>query len=200
MICKNCGSPVDDWMKVCPNCQANMEETGEEKTEIKFDETDLPKKTYPMKWYKFLIYFMLFANAVLNILYSISYFFGFSYDEYVDIIYEVYPMMEITNIVYGVLSLGLAALSIFTRQALAHMKTAGPRLLYSIYITVIAANIIYYILGNIIITETTITHGDLILTLSKGDITALVSSVIGGAVMIILNYIYFRKRAELFKN
>ena len=186
MICKNCGSPVDDWMKVCPNCQANIDDPGEEKVEIRLDELNTEQNTYSLGWYHVLIRFFLYAIAVLNALSSL--------------VYEFYPMLNVVNIIYGFVSLGIAALCIFARQALAHRKKSGPALFYSIYITTVVSNILLFILSHIIITDTTIEYGDTVLTLIEGNVISLMSSAAFAIFMIAANRVYFKKRASMFVN
>ncbi len=200
MICKNCGSPVDDWMKVCPNCQANIDDPGEEKVEIRLDELNTEQNTYSLGWYHVLIRFFLYAIAVLNALSSLVYFLGIPYGEFKDIVYEVYPMLNVVNIIYGFVALGIAALCIFARQALAHRKKSGPALFYSIYITSVVSNILLFILSHIIITDTTIEYGDTVLTLIEGNVISLMSSAAFAIFMIAANRVYFKKRASMFVN
>ena len=57
MFCKECGSPIEDTWKVCPNCgtaiKSRMEETGDRDNHVKQKETQIVKKKKPAykKWW-----------------------------------------------------------------------------------------------------------------------------------------------------
>ena len=68
-----------------------------------------------MGWYKFLIYFALFAGAFLNVCYAVLYMTGSIYEtEQIDplTVYSLYPGVKAVDIVYGILLLVLAVFMI----------------------------------------------------------------------------------------
>lgn len=84
MFCPNCGTQCPDDTKFCPNCGstvANNQPT--ENTQQNFGQPNYTQPNnytqpqmynvqFEMKWFKFLIYFGLFAGAVLNCLSAID--------------------------------------------------------------------------------------------------------------------------------
>ncbi|MBQ3592936.1 MAG: zinc ribbon domain-containing protein, partial [Clostridia bacterium] len=57
MYCENCGNQILDENKPCSSCGQMPEK--------RYDDGDGPKLVeYPMKWFKFLIYFNLIFGAL----------------------------------------------------------------------------------------------------------------------------------------
>lgn len=130
-----------------------------------------PKIEYGMKWYKFLIYFALFAGAVLNCVMGIMALSGKIYEA------------KLWAIIYGLALVGLAVFAIVTRFLLAKFKKSGPICLY-----------VLYIISPILeITGPQILHENLTNT---SDIASMGASMI----MLIVNIVYFKKRKSLFIN
>lgn len=100
----------------------------------------------PMNWYKFVIYFMLFANAVFGIIGAIGYFSGSTTSSLAEgmvsaeWIYAMYPALRWLMYFMGVVSLGTAVLAIIDRQWLAHFDKRGIAALAALYILGIAIN------------------------------------------------------------
>lgn len=145
-----------------------------------------------MKWYKFLIYFGLFAGAVLNCIFAFLQITGLVYGtdggySIAEYIYYFYPAMRFLDIVYGILLIALAALQVFTRFRLSGFKTNGPKLVITIYASGNAISILYSIIASVIC-------GNPIFN------TITVASIIISVVMIILNKVYFDKRKDMFVN
>ena len=147
---------------------------------------------YPMAWFKFLIYFMLFANAAINIFTAVTYLTGSIYlDEDmtmsdVEVLYMFYPTAKMIDVIYGVLLIALAAYAIFTRFQLSGFKRRGPFLFILMYVLNLVIGLLYSI--------------SIMFTLEAGllDFISLVPSIITSVVMIFVNVVYFRKREELF--
>ena len=143
-----------------------------------------------MGWYKFLIYFALFAGAFFNVCYAILYMTGSIYEtEQIDplTVYSLYPGVKAVDIVYGILLLVLAVFMIVTRFQLSGLKKNGPKMIVALYGLNIAIAIIYAIL----ISCTT-------------DYMAFDASTVGQCilpiVMIIVNKVYFDRRKDIFVN
>ncbi len=147
---------------------------------------------YPMAWFKFLIYFMLFANAAINIFTAVTYLTGSIYlgedmtMSDVEALYMFYPTAKMIDVIYGVLLIALAAYAIFTRFQLSGFKRRGPFLFILMYVLNLVIGLLYSI--------------SIMFTLEAGllDFISLVPSIITSVVMIFVNVVYFRKREELF--
>lgn len=141
---------------------------------------------YPMKWYKFAVYFQLFAFAALNMIWGMMHLMGpiFGYGKASEVI-EKYPNIEIVEIIMAVLAFLLAILCLVDRQLLWHYKVQGPKL----YLLVMAFsgiyNFIYSALASIVI-------GLPIFT--QYDIGGLLSTII----IVVLCRNYFKERSTLF--
>ena len=147
---------------------------------------------YPMAWFKFLIYFMLFANAAINIFTAVTYLTGSVYlgedmtMSDVEALYMFYPTAKMIDVIYGVLLIALAAYAIFTRFQLSGFKRRGPFLFILMYVLNLVIGLLYSI--------------SIMFTLEAGllDFISLVPPIITSVVMIFVNVVYFRNREELF--
>lgn len=149
----------------------------------------------PMKWYKFLIYFSLFAGAVLNVINAISYLTGSVYISQgfdisdINYLYTVYHGLQTADIIYSIVLIGLAVLGFVARFQLAKYKAKGPILLYALSAGSMAVSLIYSIA----------TYS--ILSVDIGaEIAPLISNLVTQTVMLVLNYVYFNKRKDMFVN
>lgn len=157
--CSSCGLPVEAGQRFCTGCGAPL--TVESKSEVASNK--------PLKWYKFNIYFLLFASAFLN---------------FVDGIKSI--LEGSAYVLMGLLMIALAVYQILTRNALAKKKKKAPMMLYGMYAAACLLNIISAVIQ--------VTMGDQI------DTVTISSSIISAAVMIVLNKIYYDKRADMFIN
>ena len=147
---------------------------------------------YPMAWFKFLIYFMLFANAAINIFTAVTYLTGSIYLDGdmtmsdVEVLYMFYPTAKMIDVIYGVLLIALAAYAIFTRFQLSGFKRRGPFLFILMYVLNLVIGLLYSI--------------SIMFTFETGllGFISFVPSIITSVVMIFVNVVYFRKREELF--
>ncbi len=145
----------------------------------------------PMKWFKFLIYFSLFASAATNFINAFPYFTGSMYGEDAEMIYIFFPEIQVLNIITGIISLCIAALAIFTRFQLAGFKKNGPNLISVLYVITIVVNVGYIVaLGAILGFD----------KLAPNNFVSLFAVIITSVVMIIVNRIYFNKRKFMFVN
>lgn len=169
--CHKCGYPLTSSQQVCPHCGTQWIKT----------ETE----AHGMKWYKFLIYFALFGNAILNAIGGIMCFTGANYGRSADLVYEVFPAMKIVDLTYGAALIGLAILALVTRSALAWNKRKGPRLLFAMYILNALAGVVYAFVASGITGE---------LLFDASVFIPLIVSI----VMVAINYNYFKKRRDMF--
>ncbi len=148
--------------------------------------------TPSMKWHKFLIYFSLWASAVLNVLNSFMYFTGAMYgsDWQIESVYSYFSGLKTIDMLFGVVMIAVAAFTIVTRFALAGYKASGPRLLSGLYLVNAIAGIVYLIVASVV---TGISLGELV---DSSTITSLITSI----AMVFINKSYYDKRAKLFIN
>lgn len=209
MFCPNCGNQCPDGTKFCQSCGTPLTNNQQQNTQPDFNNQQAnyqqpnyqqPNQQYPqypdkfnghqMGWYKFLIYFALFAGAFFNVCYAVLYMTGSIYEtEQIDplTVYSLYPGVKAVDIVYGILLLILAVFMIVTRFQLSGLKKNGPKMIVALYGLNIAIAIIYAIL----ISCTT-------------DYMAFDASTVGQCVipvvMAIVNKVYFDRRKDIFVN
>lgn len=143
----------------------------------------------PMKWHNFLIYFSLWANAVMNVINGFTYFTGMHYggERDAEYIYSLFPGMKPVDCIAGLVCIAIAVLALVTRFSLAGFKSNGPKLLLCMYGANLAFALLYPLMTAGV---TSIPFGELF----------EVSNLISGGVMIACNRVYYDKRAHLFVN
>lgn len=151
-------------------------------------ESDASVRQRPMKWFKFMIYFALFAAAVLNFANAFQYATGMIYGGSAGIVYEVFPKLKLIDMIMGGACFVLAIFNIITRNSLAKFKSSGPKLLTTSYILIIATNVIYYAAATNVIGS------------NASTISTLITSCLGTVIMLIANGIYFKHRKHMFVN
>lgn len=204
MFCSKCGAQLPEGTNFCTRCGTSTQTTGGGTTGTSQSGTYTPpvytrptenpyvayrpepqQPAFPMKWFKFTIYFQLFANAVLNLFNAFSSLLGLSYGTYAEDVYFAYPGLHSLDIIMGILYLLLAAFAIFTRFQLAGFKKRGPTLLY----VFLAANLVlllFYVVAASVVTATNLVS------------VTIVSNTVTMVVLLVCDYIYFTKRQELF--
>lgn len=214
MQCPYCGSPLADGSRFCPYCGSRFDEApGEDRRagpeiapEVREDEPERsgdgglipapPPSADPMrdprgmKWFKFIIYFQLFANAALNLFNAFQLFTGAHYMEYAEEVYRAYPGLKSADLTYGAACLGLAALAIFARFRLAGFRRNGPGLYYALQVASVAVALVYLFLAGAAM-------GQPVSELLDGNVLV---TILSGAFLLIVNMIYFGKRMDLFVN
>lgn len=147
---------------------------------------------YPMKWYKFLIYFSLFAGAVMNVISGIMVLSGSQYDGKADLVYSFYDGLKTTDTLFGIACIVTAVLFVYARFQLAGYKRNAPTALMIAYAVPLVATLIYLIAVSSILSEAGVSTGDLI--------SEQIGSMVGSAIVLVANYVYFNKRKSLFVN
>lgn len=145
-----------------------------------------------MKWYKFVIYFLLFLSAILNLFGGIAIMTGAHYtdstgENYADMIYDVFDGLKTIDIIMGIICIALAIYALFVRAMLAEYKQIGPKLFIAMY----AIDIVTMLIYSILVTSVT--------SLSIADIMD-VKDVVINIFWIVINKIYFDNRKHLFVN
>jgi len=143
----------------------------------------------PMGWFKFLIYFSLFASAVLNFINGVLLVTGNIYGDGSELVYYVFNSLKPIDMLTGVSLILLAALCIYTRFRLSGYYKNGPQFLNVLYILVCAIYLIYIIAVNVIV-GSEIDMGS--------SFSSLIIQIITSIVMVIVNSNYFKKRAHMF--
>lgn len=202
MFCPKCGSEIPNESKFCTHCGAQTTprpaqqsqqnySANNSSTQQQYNQQQYAQQQqyngYPMNWYKFLIYFALFASCVLNLISGIVILTGGHYGGYASMVYAYFGGLKALDIIIGILIILLAAFAIVTRFSLAKLQASGPKYLYILYIGSFVVNIIYAIAVGAI---TGINVFD----------TSIIIQLIVCVVMVIVNHIYFSKRKSLFVN
>ena len=160
MFCPNCGSQVPDTSRFCPSCGASLGAPAQQEPVQPATPPSpgvppapgaapipgtppvpgaAPIQSYAgtaepsMKWYKFLIYFALFAGALLNVGNAFTVFTGAHYDGSAKYVYAMFGGLQAVDIIYGVVLIGLAVAAIYVRQQLAHFKKSAPKMFLVLY-------------------------------------------------------------------
>lgn len=195
MLCYKCQNEIPDNSLMCPRCGAEMSDYAREQYRSGVHTTNTRSHYLPMNWYKFLIYFMLFADAVMCICNAVSYITGEiyhlqSFGEFTATeAYTHYGVgLRYADILYAAALVIFAVLVIVARFKLAGFKKDGPLFLYISY-GVNAFFALAYVIAVSIITDAVVSN-----------ITAIIWQFTSQAVYIYLNYLYFKKRKHLFVN
>lgn len=205
MFCTNCGTENREDASFCHNCGANLNRQ-REAVQTAYDdpapgydpagqrsEVHYGVKLQPelgMKWFKFIIYVQLFLNMLLQLSSAAQLFTGSHYGGEADYVYFFYDGLQAVDIIFGILSLGLVVMAFMARQALAKFKANGPKL----YFTLLIVNIVFEILYLIVVSAVT---G---LPMAALIDASMSGQIIGVAILLGINVVYFRKRMHLFVN
>ena len=142
----------------------------------------------PMNWYKFLIYFFLWVSAAVNIMSGVQYILGGQTEEML----EAFPILSTIDLFYGVLTLGMGALALLTRFALANYRKNAPALTVGLFTYGLVISLGYNALV-LSLTSSAYDPVDLIITgMSVG------ASIMLNLALIVCNHLYFKKRRRLF--
>ncbi len=195
MYCYKCGAEIENTAMFCPHCGVEIsanDQSDQQHQAPRQPYTPLEQKPdLKMGWYKFLIYFSLFAGAVLNVLDAISLLTGGIYDGAAELVYAVFSSLKGLDTFIGIATLGLAGMCIYTRFRLSGFYKNGPMMLNITYIASLAVNLIYIIGLSSIVPD---------IISDASTVSSQVSSTITSVMMIFVNTAYFKKRSHLFVN
>lgn len=201
MYCRFCGKQIPDQAKFCPECGADLAPAPSAAPAAPV-EPAMPPQGAPdpaaavgviktpqrgMKWFKFIIYFQLWAGMLVNLVTAGKYFTGAYYEGNAEMVYRVFPALQPLDIVMGVVCLALAVYAVVVQRALAKFRAKGPMMYYLMYIVNTAATVLYLLIGSIIIGQSAFT-------------AEVAGSIIGSLVMLFVNIPYFNNRKHLFVN
>ena len=145
----------------------------------------------PMKWHKFLIYFALWAGAIVNGISGIQTLSNaLNPNSLMWGLRGLSTGLRAFYIVSGVFSFGLGVFLICTRMSLARLSRRGPRMIVWTYASAVILNVLLIFLASV---------------LFGMPINALMDwsmwlTLIEGALMTWANQVYYRKRAAMFVN
>ena len=154
-----------------------------------------PVQNHPMAWFKFIIYFQLFANMVLMLYNVLHGFLGIAYGDDADLIYAICPGLKAVDVIYGFICIALIAGAFIVRQRLAHYKKNAPMQYIVFVAAVLVLGLLHTIAGVAVIGATVPYAAEAGVVDVAGNI---LGTVVGAAIFIPVNYIYFNKRKELF--
>ena len=216
MYCRFCGTKIPDNVKFCPECGANLAPVPSAAPEesapaapaapeipTPFDPTPYDPAPYSadsfasadvaaapqrgMKWFKFIIYFQLWAGMLVNLVTAGKYFTGAYYEGNAEMVYRFFPALQPLDIVMGVVCLALAVYAVVVQRALAKFRAKGPMMYYLMYIVNTAVTVLYLLIASIIIGQSAFT-------------AEVAGSIIGSIVMLFVNIPYFNNRKHLSVN
>ena len=144
----------------------------------------------PMKWHKFLIYFSLWAGALINFFNGLQLLNGSIYQGNADQVYSVFSGLKTVDMIFGIIYIAIAIFMIYVRFQLAGFKRGAPGKLISLYVIQLVALFAYTLVASVTI------HIPWAEIFSSSIIPSLIVSI----VMIFVNRYYYSKRAHLFVN
>lgn len=145
---------------------------------------------YRLKWHQFLVYFLLWMNALSAIGNAVNLFGGVQRGTETAMYYSFYPQLQSVDWMFGALQIAFAILIVITRFRLARFRSTGPAMLKLCYAIGMVLSLGYNWFGARAVGAV------------DAGMTALTSttpSMLAGVFMIIINHIYYRKRSELFR-
>lgn len=189
--CNSCGAKLTEGVKYCPNCGAAIQPppVAVPAAPITPLKQNPPKKIqhtegHPMKWFMFLVYFLLIVGPLFRVISGVRAMSGNAYAN-ADQIYLAFPLLRDLDILMGILSIVEAAALLFVRHWMVKGLKKGVKWYLIICIASTSATLLYTLIGSAII---------------KTLVTQNLFTVGFNIIYIILNKIYFDKRAEMFSN
>lgn len=211
MYCRECGKEIREEDRFCPYCGGanRMHREDFEKRDVfpenvdviapqpdnrilgqhfSVDEGVMGQRELPMKWYKFVIYFQLFAAAIFSLYHGLMRITGLQYGTNADQVYNFFGMgLRALDIFFGIMPILAAVAALYVRHCLNKFKKNAPLLYLAVFILNGAIEIIYaFVLL-------------LIVGVNGEAVGQIIVQVFGLGVYYALNYIYFKKREHLFQ-
>lgn len=220
MFCRFCGNEIPEGGQFCANCgkaveaeaasqpDAQQASAPQPETQQSYNSQPGGQQPYPqvqvnpvqnrpMAWFKFIIYFQLFANMVIMVYNALHGFLGIAYGDDAALIYAFYPGLKAVDVIYGLICIALIVGAFIVRQRLAHYKKNAPMQYILFVAAVLVMGLLHTIAGVAVISAAVPYAAGAGMADVAGNI---LGTVIGAAIFIPVNYIYFNKRKELFVN
>lgn len=208
MYCPKCGTNNQDNSAFCANCGAPLQAQPQQAQPNQYAQqaqqsvqqfrTADPKGWYnghPMGWYKFLIYFALFASALMYVITAITTFTSLGTYDLFGINLGFY---KVWSIIYAILQIGVAVFCILVRNKLAGLKADGPKFLLYLYCAEACLTVLNFIISMISLGEVFKYINMYMPGYTGGFIAGFIISLAISGVMIVLNKMYFDKRKDIF--
>lgn len=191
MLCYKCQREITQNSLVCPHCGAEMSVFARRRYTSGMSFSKGAPNSLPMNWFNFLIFFVLFADAVQSFISGLIYITGYDFSKEFgqSILWFTYlgKGYEAVDKIYGLFFVVMAVFAIITRNKLKNYQKSAPKMYITYLILPVAINTLYMLFY---------------LILSKAEavyFASLVTEIIPQALYVYLNYIYFKKRKHLFK-
>ena len=188
--CTECGTKLPVQPDSVPNVpQPSIQEAPAYEAQPVMTEAPPAQELQPceMKWYKFLIYFALWAGAIVNLIDSLQFFTGSILGDDVEILYAYYPLLKVLNLAFALILVTYAVFAIYTRYRLAQFRRNGPACLYALYIAQFVFALLVQVVTSLILGEWLEGY-------------SFVANFLVFGLILGLNMKYFRKRKHLFVN
>jgi len=190
MRCKYCDAQLTDELNKCHVC-GNMTAKGEGQVRGAELYADLPN--LPMRWFAFLINFLLFAFALIIAVYGTALVMGETYNTFgsvhSEIIYEENPYMQYLDIVIGCGMLACSLLYLVARFRLAGFCKGSPHLMCFTLVLTSALSVLRLAGMYVILPE------ELFVTM---NVTYTIGTFAFFVIYVLLNTAYFKKRMPYF--
>ena len=108
---------------------------------VPYSPQDSAAAMLPMKWHKFLIYFALWAGAILNGISGISTLFSCLGGEYAAV-YDAYPALLGLDIFSSLCLIGISVFQFITRNALARLSRKAPQMVVWLYASTVILSVL----------------------------------------------------------
>ena len=214
MFCSKCGNQVADDAAFCDKCGARLNAQPHQPPRApahpqgaqyqyqppqRQSYGSAPQAPYGlapigMKWFKFLIYFLLFATAIINAFNGISIINGGHYTvdgvNVSEAVYAEYSALQMIDVLYGLALIATGGFQIYIRFQLAAFKKNAPILFMYLYIVLAVIMAVYCFAVMGVVPYTVVSHSVLM--------GQAIGGFVGAGVMFWLNKIYFDKRSHLF--
>ncbi len=194
--CSRCGAELTEGAKYCTNCGAAVRPRTIDAlvVPITSPQRDFLKKIQyaedrPMTWFKFLVYFQLIIASFGLICIGIARVGGLPLNEYERLhlaqIYLAYPALRTLDALIGLALIASAICLFFARQWMAKGRKKGIKWYLCTWFAISAARLLYALLSYAITG-----------TFDPAEVPAFIYEI----VFIVLNKVYFDKRAEMFSD
>ncbi|MBE6714039.1 MAG: zinc ribbon domain-containing protein [Ruminococcaceae bacterium] len=178
----------------------NEESSADSRYSCRSDALD-KKSNYPMKWYKFTIYFRLWMSMIGCIIAAITRASGgvWGNSEVVEYIYAEYPQLAGYDIIIAIISLVTIFVALGAQRALANYKRYAPYILYGMYALDIFSNILSVVSISSLPEDPSFRTGYEYVQITV-DPTPVSIFIIVGVCFLLAEMIYYSNRKDLFVN
>lgn len=192
MKCQQCGDTLQEGARFCPKCGAVQRcADGSLPPPDEKISPEILVDSYPMKWYKALIYVILFLNALSFLINGLQLLSGSAYGDRHAMVYNLFPGIKTLSVVTGAAYLVMAAASLFVRQMLAGFRKKAPQYLLALYVAGIVLSLTFCFATMLIVKEAVV-YASMVVTMILVALESL--------VILLANLSYFKKRKFMFVN